>query len=84
MDKQEIILILTENYYTLATTGAQAIEAVWGDIAEGNFDDQCKEWGVSMSELVAEVNAFAKWITDAGYLFREARSTSLHLFSIDN
>ena len=74
METTEMVTILKENYYTLATTGAQAIEAVWGDIAEGNFDNQ-DDWGVSMSELVTAVNAFAKWITDEGYLFSEARNT---------
>ena len=81
MGTDELIQILTENYFTLATTGAQAVEAVWGDIAGGHFDDQCEEWGISMTELVTAVNEFALWLTTAGHLAREAHSTSIGLFS---
>jgi hypothetical protein len=81
MGTDEVIQILTENYFTLAATGAQAVEAVWGDIAEGHFAGQCEEWGISMTELVTAVNEFALWLATAGHLTREAHSTSIGLFS---
>jgi uncharacterized protein YukE len=77
---QEITEILLENYYTLATTGAQALEAVWGDISNGNFADQISEWGSSMGQLIEAVNDMTTYLDKSGFLFREAHTTSLGLF----
>lgn len=64
----EIREILNENYYTLGSSGAQAIAAVWSEIAEGYFDDQCDEWGVSVIQFVSAVNDWAMWLADTGRL----------------
>ena len=77
IETQELSVILAENYYRLGTTGSQAIEAMWGDIAGGYFDEQCIEWGITMDELIAAVNTMTNRITEMGWLFVAA--SPLHL-----
>ena len=63
--------LLVEHYYTLSTTGANAIAAIWGDLADGNFSDDLIEWGLTESQFVAALNELALNITHSGMLFRE-------------
>ena len=64
----EIMELLNENYYTLGVSGAQAVSDVWSEIASGYFDAQCDEWGISMTQLVSGVNAWATWLTETNRL----------------
>jgi len=68
----EIIEILNENYYALGISGAQAVADVWGEIAQGDFDTQCEEWGITMRELVSGVNAWALWLVGTQRLAKPA------------
>jgi hypothetical protein len=63
--------LLVEHYYTLSTTGANAIAAIWGDFADGNFSDNLVEWGMTESQFIAALNDLALNITHSGMLFRE-------------
>lgn len=62
----DIYEILRENYYTLATTGAEAIEAIWGDIAGGYFAENLVEWGITEKHLIDIVTYLAKSLIDDG------------------
>lgn len=66
MDKDkyaDLYDMLLGNYYTLGTTGAQALEAVWGDIAGKYFTTNLDEWGISERDLVGIVNDIAWQLT---------------------
>jgi hypothetical protein len=62
----DIYEILRENYYTLGTTGAQAIEAIWGDIAGGYFAGDLAEWGISLKRFIDLVGYLAHSLIDDG------------------
>jgi hypothetical protein len=62
----DIYEILRENYYTRGTTGAQAIEAIWGDIAGGFFAENLSEWEISLPHLIDLVGYLAKSLIDDG------------------
>ena len=58
-----------ENYYSIGTTGAQAMEALWSDIAEGNFTQTLQDWGITEKQLVDAISLVANMIVDQGLLF---------------
>lgn len=48
--------ILWENYYFLATTRAQAIEAIWGDLANGTLMSWALDsWGLTSDDIVRSI-----------------------------
>jgi hypothetical protein len=65
----EIAGLLLENYYSIGTTGAQAMEALWSDIAEGNFVETLEDWGITEKQLVDAISLVANMIVDQGLLF---------------
>ena len=65
----EIAELLMENYYSIGTTGAQAMEALWSDIAEGNFTETLQDWGITEGQLVIACNIVANQLVDGGRLF---------------
>ena len=69
MDNMEIAELLMENYYSIGTTGAQAMEALWSDIAEGNFTQTLQDWGITEKQLVDAISLVANMIVDQGLLF---------------
>ncbi len=45
--------ILWENYYFLATTRAQAMEAMWGDLANGTLVSWALDsWGLESDDIL--------------------------------
>ena len=62
----DIYEILRENYYTLTSTGAEAIEAIWGDITAGYFAENLVEWGITEKHLIDIVGYLAKSLIDDG------------------
>lgn len=68
----EISSILCENYYTLVTTGRQALVACWADYHEGFFDENLSEWGISNAELESAIVEFEARIIAEGLLNTEA------------
>jgi hypothetical protein len=62
----EIFEILRENYYTLGVTGAEAVASIWSEIADGQFVQQCKDWGITEKQLVAIVGWLAESLIDDG------------------
>jgi hypothetical protein len=73
MNKTEIAELLMENYYSLGTTGAQAMEAIWSDIAEGNFTQTLEDWEITQKQLVDATNLVADQLVDAERLFTAPR-----------
>jgi hypothetical protein len=65
----EIAGLLLENYYSIGTTGAQAMEALWSDVAEGNFVETLEDWGITEKQLVDAISLVANMIVDQGLLF---------------
>ena len=54
--KHELIKILEENYYTLATTGAEAVAIIFDEYARGMFDENIKTWGISSERFLQVIN----------------------------
>lgn len=64
----DISEILYENYYTLGVTGADAIVNIYDEIDAGHFDEQVKEWGITIHDLYAAVAMMRKRLTREGML----------------
>ena len=73
MNKTEIAELLMENYYSLGTTGAQAMEAIWSDIAQGHFTQTLEDWEITQKQLVDATNLVADQLVDAERLFTVPR-----------
>jgi len=54
--KNELIGLLEENYYTLATTGAEAVAIIFDEYARGMFDENIKTWGISSDRFLQVIN----------------------------
>jgi hypothetical protein len=55
--KKELISILEENYYTLETTGAQAVANIFDEYSRGSFEPNLEEWGISADRLLQVINS---------------------------
>lgn len=73
-ENYEIFEILRENYYTLGLTGADAMAAIWSEIADGLFSQQCKDWGITEKQLVYIAGWLATSLINDGCLFVYAGS----------
>lgn len=63
--KKELMGLLEENYYTLATTGAEAMSVILDDYSSGRFKENLVEWNVSSSRLLQVINEmFDAWLED--------------------
>lgn len=63
--KKELMGLLEENYYTLATTGAEAMSVILDDYSSGRFKESLVEWNVSSSRLLQVINEmFDAWLED--------------------
>ena len=61
--KKELMGLLEENYYTLATTGAEAMSVILDDYSSGRFKESLVEWNVSSSRLLQVINEmFDAWL----------------------
>ena len=45
------------------------MEALWSDIAEGNFTQTLEDWGITEGQLVIACNIVANQLVDGGRLF---------------
>lgn len=62
---QELMELLEENYYTLASTGSDAAYAIIADFGEGNFLPNLKEWGIDAVEFIQAYNDLIDmWLED--------------------
>jgi hypothetical protein len=56
LSNDELDKVLWENYYFLATTRAQAIEAIWGDLANGSLLAWALDsWGLTSDDIVRSI-----------------------------
>jgi len=56
LKEEDLDTILWENYYFLATTRAQAIEAIWGDLANGTLMSWALDsWGLTSDDIVRSI-----------------------------
>jgi hypothetical protein len=55
--KKELIEILEENYYTLTTTGAEAVATIFDEYSRGSFEPNLEEWGISSDRLLQVINS---------------------------
>jgi hypothetical protein len=63
--KKELMGLLEENYYTLATTGAEAMSVILDDYSSGRFKESLVEWNISSSRLLQVINEmFDAWLED--------------------
>jgi hypothetical protein len=63
--KKELMGLLEENYYTLATTGAEAMAVMLDDYSSGRFTENLVEWNISSSRLLQVINEmFDDWLTE--------------------
>jgi hypothetical protein len=63
--KKELMGLLEENYYTLATTGAEAMVVILDDYSSGRFAENLVEWNISSSRLLQVINEmFDAWLED--------------------
>lgn len=61
--KKELMGLLEENYYTLVTTGAEAMAVILDDYSSGRFADNLIEWNISSSRLLQVINEmFDAWL----------------------
>ncbi|NDB07410.1 MAG: hypothetical protein EBX97_01725 [Actinobacteria bacterium] len=74
LSEQELDDILWENYYFLATTRVQAMEAMWGDLANGTLLAWALDsWGITSDDIVhsftriAESQLIGKDINEMAY-----------------
>jgi len=54
--KHELIKILEENYYTLSSTGAEAIAVIYDEYSQGLFTENLDEWGITAERLLQVIN----------------------------
>lgn len=64
----DIAEILEENYHVLGVSGADAVVNVYDEIDAGYFNEQIKEWGISMSELFQCVGLMRRNLTLKGHI----------------
>ena len=57
----EITEILSDNYYTLASTGLDAACACADDLAMGRFAPNIAEWGISERDFADLASEFIVW-----------------------
>jgi hypothetical protein len=63
--KKELMNLLEENYYTLSTTGAEAMASVFDDYSQGRFTENLPEWGISSERLLKVINEmFDNWLNE--------------------
>ena len=61
--KKELMGLLEENYYTLATTGAEAMAIILDDYSSERFAENLIEWNISSSRLLQVINEmFDAWL----------------------
>lgn len=83
--KKELMELLEENYYTLATTGAEAMAVIFDDYSSGRFTENLAEWGISSERLLKVINEmFDAWLEDGkmdiqamDYYKKNARATKI-------
>jgi hypothetical protein len=63
--KRELKELLEENYYTLATTGAEAMAIIFDEYSRGLFAPNLEEWGISSERMLHIVNEmFDEWLDE--------------------
>lgn len=63
--KKELKELLEENYYTLSTTGAQAMAIIFEEYANGQFAPNLEEWGITSDRLLQVINELVdEWLAD--------------------
>lgn len=63
--KKELMELLDNNYYTLASTGAEAMSAIFDDYSNGRFVENLVDWGISSERLLAVINElFDTWMNE--------------------
>jgi hypothetical protein len=55
--KHELMSILEENYYTLSTTGSEAVASIFDDYSKGLFEPNLVEWGITDERLLQVINS---------------------------
>jgi hypothetical protein len=64
--KKELKELLEENYYTLASTGADAVMAIFDDFNNHRFSSNLEEWGISAERLLQVINELLDDWLEAG------------------
>ena len=63
--KKELMNLLEENYYTLSTTGAEAMAIIFEEYSQGRFTENLSEWGISSERLLKVINEmFDNWLNE--------------------
>ena len=83
--KKELMGLLEDNYYNLATTGAEAMAVIFDDYSNGRFTENLAEWGISSERLLKVINEmFDDWLSEGkmdiqamDYYKKNARATKI-------
>jgi hypothetical protein len=63
--KRELMYVLEMEYYTLASTGAEAMATIFEDYSQGRFTENLQEWGISPERLLHVINEmFDNWLNE--------------------
>jgi hypothetical protein len=61
--KKELMGVLENEYYTLASTGADAMASIFDDYSNGRFAENLEDWGISAGRLLQVINEmFDDWL----------------------
>jgi len=65
-DNDFVYSMLLHEYFSIGTTGIQAINALWDDIANGRMDQTASDWEVTVELVIMAASRLTKDIVDSG------------------
>lgn len=81
MNDGEIVDLLRENYWYLGVTGAQAMEALWGEIASNRsgFEETASEFGSTIQDFVRATSLLGDWFAINDLLYKSPLEQSVEI-----